>query len=623
MQLPAQAEHAKEAKLKAKFEAEFGADPVLWEQFKRHINLQARGIYHTTPVSPRQFFSDPYYCGKDIAGSLYPEVVKALEECSSGRYVEAVMTGGIGVSKTTIALLGTFYQLYLLSCMRSPQKALGLIASDEIIIIFQSLNAGLARAVDFQRFKARVDESAYFKAKFMYDKGLTSELRFPHHIIVKPVTGSDKAAIGQNVIGGIIDEVNFMAVIVGSALSIDGGTFDQAQALYDSIRRRRESRFMQKGELPGMLFLVSSKRYPGQFTDRKADEARREAAADLAAGGPGRSKIFIYDKKIWEVQPQKFGTARFKVFKGDMTRQPYVVPPDAVTPPEDAHLIMDVPTEYKLSFEGDIMGSLRDIGGESTLALHPFIMDTRAVSRAFGRVDSILSREKCDFKATQIEMLVDLFRNPAEPRFVHLDLAIKGDSAGVACGHIRDFVKVERDGSWEVLPRFDYDFILEVAPPRGEEIIFSKIRTLIVKLREQGLNIRWVTLDSFQSRDTMQILRSAGFSTGLQSIDITPMPYTFLKSALMDDRVFAPVHPRAMGEIAQLEQDEQNGKIDHPPNGSKDCADAMAGVAHGLIMRRELWQRHNVLHLMPKEFVTPPKDIDKPGAAQSTAVVLQ
>ena len=34
--------------------------------------------------------------------------------------------------------------------------------------------------------------------------------------------------------------------------------------------------------------------------------------------------------------------------------------------------------------------------------------------------------------------------------------------------------------------------------------------------------------------------------------------------------------------------------IDHPPNFSKDCADAVAGVVYGLTYRREIWARHGV-----------------------------
>ena len=38
----------------------------------------------------------------------------------------------------------------------------------------------------------------------------------------------------------------------------------------------------------------------------------------------------------------------------------------------------------------------------------------------------------------------------------------------------------------------------------------------------------------------------------------------------------------------------QTGLIDHPPNFSKDCSDAVAGVVFGLTYRREVWVRHGV-----------------------------
>lgn len=585
--------------LKAKFQAEFGNDPQLWDRFSRHVQLAAKGVYHTTPVSPRKFFTDPYYCGKDIANTLFPAVLEALEETCSGRYVEAVLTGGIGCSKTTIALLGMMYQVYVLSCMHNPQRAFGLMQSDEIVFIFQSLAAHLAKDISFDRFRARLDESQYFQTKFPYNKDLKSVIAFPKRIIVKAVSGSDKAAISQNVFGGVIDEVNFMAVIKGSTKSIDGGVFDQAQALYDSIRRRRESRFMNQGELPGILFLVSSKRYPGQFTDRKAEEARREKMMK------GKTGIYIYDKRIWDVQPHKFSSDRFKVFTGDQSRQPFLYKPDEKPRAEDEHLVLEVPLEYRMSFEMDILGSLRDIGGTSTLALHPFIMDTSKVASCFGTIESVISRESCDFTTTHLEIYPELFKYPDEPRFVHIDLAYRGDSAGVACAHIQHFQQIHRTPEYaEVLPVIGFDFVLEVLPPRGGEIVFAKIRMLIVKLRDLGLNIRWVTLDSFQSRDTIQILRTAHFMTGLQSVDTTALPYTILKSAFMDLRVRAPTHPRAQGELIQLEQDERTGKIDHPPDGSKDCSDAMAGAAYGVATRRDIWARHDVLHLMPQDFAS-------------------
>ncbi len=43
------------------------------------------------------------------------------------------------------------------------------------------------------------------------------------------------------------------------------------------------------------------------------------------------------------------------------------------------------------------------------------------------------------------------------------------------------------------------------------------------------------------------------------------------------------------------EIDAKAGSIDHPPGGSKDLADALAGVVHGLTMRRDVWAQHGVI----------------------------
>jgi hypothetical protein len=51
-------------------------------------------------------------------------------------------------------------------------------------------------------------------------------------------------------------------------------------------------------------------------------------------------------------------------------------------------------------------------------------------------------------------------------------------------------------------------------------------------------------------------------------------------------------------EILMLEKDVKTGKVDHPPGGSKDCSDALAGVTYGLTMRREIWGLYRIPTLM-------------------------
>ena len=177
----------------------------------------------------------------------------------------------------------------------------------------------------------------------------------------------------------------------------------------------------------------------------------------------------------------------------------------------------------------------------------------------------------------------------------HVDLGLTGDSAGVAVGWVEGFAKVPRsDNTFELMPQINFDLILEVKPPRNGEIEFENIRKLFYKLREQGMNLKWISFDTYQSVDSMQILRQKGFTTGPHRWTRNRCHTMSTKTAFYDGRVKAPSHEKALSEIVRLERDPQSGLIDHPPNFSKDCADAVAGVVYGLTYRREIWTRHRV-----------------------------
>lgn len=539
------------------------------------------------PVGVRQFIEDPYFM--DAKGVMYPEVMRCLEEMNNGEYQEAVLTGAIGTGKSTIALYSTAYQLYLLSCYKNPHELFGLDPSSEIVFIFQSINATLAKAVDYARFKAMIEKSAYFRDHFPFNKDIMSELQFPNRIIVKPVSGAETGAIGQNVIGGLIDEMNFMAVVEGSKTSMDGGTYDQAIALYNSIARRRKSRFMKAGKLPGLLCLVSSKRYPGQFTDKKEEEARREIELT------GKTGIYVYDKRTWDIKPPgSFSGKWFEIFIGDGGRKPRVLAVDDRVEAEDEHLVMAIPEEYRMEFDKDMMNALRDIAGVSTLATHPFILDRDCITRNQRNERIIFGREVVDFVETQLTIDKGQIFQPDLPRFVHIDLALTGDSAGFAVGTVKGFKNINQGDHYEMLPDIWIDALLEVKPPKGGEILFYKIRDVIYALKSMGMNVRWVTLDQFQSRDSMQILRQQGYTVGYQSIDTTTAPYDFTKSALYENRLNMPRHSKCAFELASLEKVVKANKIDHPPHASKDVSDALAGVVYGLTTRREIWSMYSI-----------------------------
>ena len=176
------------------------------------FHRQAASQLTRYPVSIREFIESPEYLGDT---SVYPANLEALEQLNNPHgvrvgscYTEAVIAGGIGVGKSTIAILSLAYQIYVLSCLRSPQRLFDLSEKSEVVFVVQAPTERLAKAVGYSRMRELVLQSPYFKG-FAPDKRVKSELRFPNGVVLRPLSGSDTAALGQNVLGGLLDEVAF------------------------------------------------------------------------------------------------------------------------------------------------------------------------------------------------------------------------------------------------------------------------------------------------------------------------------------------------------------------------------------------------------------------------------
>ena len=266
------------------------------------------------PVSIREFIESPEFLNDT---SVYPANMETLEQLNNSDglrigscYTEAVIAGAIGVGKSTIAILSLLYQIYVLSCLRSPQGLFDLSAKSELVFVVQAPTERLAKAVGYSRMREYVLQSPYFNRNHKPDKRVKSELRFPNGIVLRPLSGSDTAALGQNVLGGLLDEIAFADYTERSARTRDREVFDQAERQYNAIAMRRKSRFLKKGRLPGLLCLVSSPQYPDDLIERKIRQADNDPA------------IFLYQLRLWDVKRGNYGEEWFNVFTGDDNRPP-------------------------------------------------------------------------------------------------------------------------------------------------------------------------------------------------------------------------------------------------------------------------------------------------------------
>ena len=67
---------------------------------------------------------------------------------------------------------------------------------------------------------------------------------------------TEQSLLGEGVFSAAFDEMNFYHVVERSKQMPEGGTYDQAQMLYNRISRRLKSRTNQRGRMPGYLFII-------------------------------------------------------------------------------------------------------------------------------------------------------------------------------------------------------------------------------------------------------------------------------------------------------------------------------------------------------------------------------
>lgn len=561
--------------------------------------------YDRPLVSMEQFLEDDYYLGI-ATKTLYPELRKDLIEFDrTGPYSEVILGGGIGYGKTTLASILMAWTLYKMSCLRDPQMTFGLSSGSEIHFVLLSKNLHLARRVMLSAVMEKIKISPYFTEAFPF-KASHDEVKFPKSIVLQIGSVGSERVLGLNVFGSAMDEVNFMSgtgkremikAAVGQKMT--EANFDSAESMYAKLDRRIKSRFMHGGMLPSVNILLSSKTTKNSFLERRIAQARLDP------------NVFVREYANWEVKKNKFSEGSFKVLVGAMTARSRILGPTETVPnellEETGSIVIEVPNEYRVDFERDLNNAIRDIAGVSTDALSSFITRQEKVFSAakpelfhpftadewiYGTPGEFRWGMICDTFTRKLkggfeELAWKPRRNPTAPRHVHIDVAISGDSLGLAMGHITRWVEVVRrspDGDQysDVAPEVEIDLMLRITPPPGEYIYLPDVRRLVYELIEHGFGVSGFSCDSYQSAEMLQQMRARGVTSDIISVDRTTEAYEKLKAALYEDRLRYYGYKPFVDEILALEYDRFRGKVDHPMAGSKDVADAVAGVIEGL-----------------------------------------
>lgn len=595
----------------------------VYTQLKNTGIKRAKKLREPAPIE--EWVNSEYYLGQETH-NIYPywkqQIIKIINNPVTINQV--IITGSIGIGKTTFAALLLLRRIYELSCYENVAALFKLMGVSKIAFAYLSVTRDQAEHSGFSALKEWIDVIPYFKDHFPRHNRLDSFVVFPQENMFVLFGSVANHFIGMNVLASVLDEANFF----------EGRQKDDANmkmnakvsGLYSQMVNRSASRFIIEGKNYSLNLLVSSTTVESSFTEQMIEAAKDDP------------HTYVISPALWEVKPWGLSGEKFLVFAGGEGHDPFIIDTmDDINqllenygntllheqdifkaykrlPYDLRNKIIEVPVEYRQPFQGDIIIALQDLAGYSVSSSSRFFQNNESYHRAltdevthpFTHREIILSTTKSSFQEGFSPIQDYLkpgfkFQNLKQPRFIHLDLALTNDSVGISMGHISNLVNaydpeggfVESDDpldnyvleSTYKLPEVTIDFMLRVNPPKKpNKIAFSKIRDFLIYLRDyMGVRIELITADQFQSAMMLQELEEAGFNTANLSVDRNPDAYNALASVLYEDRIKFYSYPIFYTELFNLINYVAKRKIDHPPKGSKDVSDSVAGVVFNIL----------------------------------------
>lgn len=596
----------------------------LAEQLRNEAKLETitgNDLFSEEPVDLNTFIHDAAYMNqpKIILGehqydlirhmeqiylpSMYPYMVENFgPQWSPVRFVNLLtVQWGKGSGKDLSVQFAVARIAYLLLCLNNPQEYFNLAQQSDIHILNIAMNASQARRAFFRPLGNAIKASPWFQDKLMADiTDAATAIRL--HKQVELISGHSLAAHfeGLSPICVVLDEISGFQ---SDEQKTSKGLVDSertAEFVYETVRTSAATRFSTS-------YKVAAISFPRYLHD-PIQNLCAKGIADIEKRGLENSRYYVSGPlATWQVNP-RYWTEDVKY----------------LTIPETN---VEVPEALVPDYEDDAALSRAKYECRPERAANRFMRNDSALAEAFPRQDADWTPPVqihyfwgIDTEGNKAEGSWELNDTPGwnvrysfGPQLkpmdgalygVHVDLAVNGDRAGIAMCHVKNWERREHkittdpailapDYQVDDRPIVKVDFAtyfeadLQATDEDGllkpREIQLRWARNLIRELRRKGFPIGLVTFDTYQSVDSIQILQAWGIEAEYLSMDRNAQPYANLREVIYDGRLEG-----YYDEILQIELESlntlPNGKIDHPPGGSKDIADALCGAVTNAIV---------------------------------------
>lgn len=465
-------------------------------------------------------------------------------------------------------------------CLRKPQDYYGLAPQTIIHMLNVAASAPQAHGVFFKPMRTLFVNSPWFADKFeggMPPGPQAQSIRFIKQIEMVSGHSEAESLEGKNLLAAIADEISAFPTAEDAAKrgKMPNRTAD---GVIDMLRSSSTTRFPFTRK-------VAQISYPRSQGDAIM-KAMREAKLDNEVNGEKSTYFASGPHRTWDVNP---------LYSPERGMEYVTIPGIDGTVPNVPQIVNDYkqrPAYARAKYEC-----------KPSVSENPYFQDRGMIHAAFSRelpVEPLTLKYYYGVDATEGEVrpswqvdfqLNNLAPIPGALYTIHADMAINGDRAGIAMSHVQEYREVVESGAGgitdvrtEQRPVVKVDFVTafeadetahvtdDLVVPR--EIQIRWFRKLVVLLANAGFTIVSVSMDGFQSADSLQILRARGYEAQLVSVDRNDHCWKTLRDVMYDSRLLGYNHPLVIQELEGLTK--VGKKIDHPASGSKDLVDAIA-----------------------------------------------
>jgi len=585
--------------------------------------------YVKKPPDMEEFLLQDYYLGRTwrpIAGEnegIWPAWLGLLSAHLNinSRIHNMVVTGSLGIGKTSVAVTVLLYRMCIATHLKNPQHFFGLNRNSNIVYNLLSVTKEAVKETAFGTAMTYMSDSPYFLEICRYNPELDySGYRIPmENTLVDGrtsriwLTAGSKGqhVLGRNLVGIGLDEGNFR---------LEKDPDLKAYELYDQVRTRIANRFQKiEAYLPAISIIASSAQDESSFTEKvvgEIEESNRQRELENRKLPPGveprpPSQV-VFRNAVYKIKRHALSGIGpdhhwFKVAYGLKNMEPFilsgwyteagepVLEETHEEPPHGAKTEL-VPKFYHEAYRRNCKSQLQNLSGISCGGAHrlfPSLIDIEhciALSTQEGvpyplkpgiqriPISSEDNKNIWDYLEhksflTRVASRIQPIRHPQSQRYAHIDLATQS-LAGISVCHLAGSQLVEglvKDG--EPFAEFrlivEYDFILTICAGQNKPINIGKIQKFFFWLRDMcSYRFGLITADQWQSAMPLQELEARQFNVDKLSIDRDKSVYTAWRAGFEEHRIRLHRSEQMIREAENLL--EMDKKFDCPDPGSKD-----------------------------------------------------